>query len=157
MCSCIYCRKEYSSKGIFTHVDRSHLQKTHYSSGNNGKYDELSEKAARLKSEKQSAYMLSPKKCSECGSTIEFDQRKNKFCSHSCSAIYTNRKRTEHKWNLSEHSRLKISNKLKKLDTIVHVLFVELTLNLKILKKTIAQSHANRNTEKPNVELNAHY
>jgi hypothetical protein len=38
ICSCIICRKEFSHKGIFTHVERTHNKSQKYSSGNNGKY-----------------------------------------------------------------------------------------------------------------------
>ena len=39
LCSCIFCKLEFSVKGIHTHVERSHLGSKKYSSGFNGKYD----------------------------------------------------------------------------------------------------------------------
>ena len=35
---------------------------------------------------KKSEYELSPKTCLKCGKILQFEQRRNKFCSHSCSA-----------------------------------------------------------------------
>ena len=50
-------------------------------------------------------YNMSPKKCACCGTDIPFEQRINKFCSHSCSATFNNtgriRKRKEEDFSLS--------------------------------------------------------
>lgn len=35
-------------------------------------------------------YNKSPKKCINCGKTIEWKNRRNEFCSHSCAASYNN-------------------------------------------------------------------
>lgn len=40
--------------------------------------------------ENKSDYNINPKKCKNCGKIIEWEDRKNTFCSHSCSAIYNN-------------------------------------------------------------------
>lgn len=40
-----------------------------------------------------SAYLADPRRCSSCGETLPYAQRRNKFCSHSCSAILNNPKR----------------------------------------------------------------
>jgi hypothetical protein len=86
LCSCIYCREVKSSKGIFTHVDRTHLHLTKYSSGFNGKYAELSAKH-RSKIEQ---YLLTPARCKECNKPLEFNKKSNKFCSASCAAKFSN-------------------------------------------------------------------
>lgn len=38
-------------------------------------------------------YASHPKKCFNCDTELKYEQRKNKFCSHTCSAIYTNQGR----------------------------------------------------------------
>lgn len=87
---CIICEKEYSIKGIHTHYDRTHLKKTHYSSGNNGKYQEISERIAEKKLEEERNYLQNPNKCECCSSILPFSKMGNKFCSSSCSAKYNN-------------------------------------------------------------------
>lgn len=110
LCSCIHCRKEYTAKGIFTHVDRTHLNLTHYSSGFNGKYKVLSKRAAEEKDKNVAEYMLSPKLCKECNLVIDYDSRGNDYCSHSCSATATNKLKPSR----TIASRLKTSVKIKK-------------------------------------------
>lgn len=86
LCSCIYCKEVRSSKGIFTHVDRSHLGASKYSTGYNGKYEIL---AARHQ-DKITEYLNNPNRCIQCNIGIEYNKRHNKLCSTSCSAIYNN-------------------------------------------------------------------
>lgn len=38
-------------------------------------------------------YYLNPKKCQECEISIPYEKKENKFCSHSCSAKFTNKNR----------------------------------------------------------------
>lgn len=109
---CIICKKEYSHKGIFTHYDRTHLGKTHYSNGNNGKYDLLSERAAGEKAKQKDEYLNAPRRCKECNVDIRFEKRNNKFCSNSCAASHSNRERTNSGWVPSVEQRRKISEKL---------------------------------------------
>jgi endogenous inhibitor of DNA gyrase (YacG/DUF329 family) len=69
--------------------------------------------AIKVKSQKQQEkYLLNPKTCSTCYNPIPYDRRYNKFCSHSCSAIDTNRKRIESGYTLSQESRNSIRDKL---------------------------------------------
>lgn len=91
-CSCIHCKEVKSAKGIFVHVDRSHLNKNHYSSGNNGKYKELSEVASAKRKNKEQEYYENPNTCLECQTVLPFLSR-NKFCSHTCSATFNNNHR----------------------------------------------------------------
>lgn len=93
ICSCIVCKKEYSNKGIYTHYDRTHLGKTQYSSGNNGKYAILSNNAKLKKQSKIVEYLKNPTKCINCDNVLEFESKNNKFCSKSCSSSYTNKTR----------------------------------------------------------------
>lgn len=112
ICSCLQCKKEFSAKGIFTHVDRTHLRLSKYSSGNNGKYKEISEKANIKKQNEENLYLLSPKCCTECSSILPFLKKENRFCSKSCSAKQTNRLRVEKGWSPSIEHRKKTSKKL---------------------------------------------
>lgn len=38
-------------------------------------------------------FIKSNKKCKNCGIPISFESRRNRFCNHSCAAIFTNNKR----------------------------------------------------------------
>ena len=109
-CSCVYCKKEYSSKGLFTHVDRSHLALKKYSAGHNGHYGILAARAKQEKDEKIIEYMLSPTVCKKCNDILEYDSRNNNFCSHSCSASVNNKLRSP----VTEETKIKIANKIKK-------------------------------------------
>jgi hypothetical protein len=104
---CILCRKEYSHKGIYTHYDRAHLGKTHYSSGHNGKYEQISLKRQAEKNILIKEYKLNPKRCTNCNKVLDFDVRGNKFCSSSCSASFNNKGKLK-----SLETRRKISKKL---------------------------------------------
>lgn len=54
-------------------------------------------------------YSNSPKFCTQCNCTLPYSKKSNKFCSHSCSAIHSNKKRKAR----SQASRNKISTALK--------------------------------------------
>jgi len=51
--------------------------------------------------EKKREYEKLPKLCLNCNETISYDKKNNKFCSNSCSAIYTNKNRTTKKYTLT--------------------------------------------------------
>jgi len=36
-------------------------------------------------------YNLNPKKCKQCNGNLPYNKRQNKFCGHTCSAIFNNR------------------------------------------------------------------
>lgn len=40
-------------------------------------------------------YNLNPNKCNLCGNFLNYKQRENKYCGHSCSAIYSNTHKTK--------------------------------------------------------------
>lgn len=107
---CVICKKEYSKKGIFTHYDRSHLGKTHYSSGYNGKYDVLTERAKENRLTLEESYLKKPNKCKKCKIDLDFPSRNNLYCSHSCSASFTNKGKIK-----TLETKIKISNSLKKI------------------------------------------
>ena len=111
-CSCVLCKKIFSSKGINTHIDRAHLKLTKYSSGNNGRYTELSERAIKLKKNKESEYYKTPILCKECKSALSFEQRNKKFCKSSCAAKVENNRRKIKGWTRSIESRKKVSESL---------------------------------------------
>jgi len=69
----------------------------------------------KLKIKRIEEYNKNPKRCLKCHNKIEYEKRKNTFCSKSCSVSYNNRKR-----NLSEKTKEKISKSLKK-DKIEYV------------------------------------
>lgn len=58
------------------------------------------------------AYNSSPSVCQECSEPLERLKRHNKYCSSSCSAIATNRRRYESGWRLSQESRRKTARTL---------------------------------------------
>lgn len=109
---CLYCKKEFSVRGIFTHVDRSHLGSTKYSSGNNGAYKKLSDDAIARSELLKNNYNKCPKKCVECSVNIPYEKKDNKFCGNKCSAVYENKQRKNTGWSLSYESKKKISEKL---------------------------------------------
>jgi hypothetical protein len=100
-CSCIICHKEFSVKGIYTHFERAHgskEQKSKYSSGHNGLYQDQSYKKShsdgiRPRFDKQ----LGPVKdyqvnCKTCDTQFTVRERESKFpsksqyfCSRSCA------------------------------------------------------------------------
>lgn len=65
----------------------------------------------RLK-ELEVEYYRSPSTCQECNEILERSRRRNKYCSSSCSAIATNRRRYESGWRLTQESRRKTAQTL---------------------------------------------
>jgi hypothetical protein len=109
-CSCILCKDVKYARGIHTHIDRTHLKSTKYSSGHNGKYDQISERARNRKKNEEILYLLQPKVCLECSEILPFEIRHSKFCSKSCSAIYTNSRK--------DYTKIKVGPKKK--DPIIY-------------------------------------
>lgn len=111
-CCCVYCRQEKSSKGIYCHVDRAHMNATQYSSGHNGKYDVISARAQNRRTLAIKQYENNPRTCVICAKTLTYEQRKGKFCSRSCATKHTNKVRKESGWTPSTEQRRKASEKL---------------------------------------------
>ncbi len=59
-------------------------------------------------------YDKNPKKCEECKTIIEYDKRRNIYCSSNCSAIVENRKRKDNNYKLIHTEETK--NKLRELN-----------------------------------------
>lgn len=112
VCSCIYCKKEFSAKGIFTHVDRTHLKLNKYSSGNNGKYTEISKNALEKRRIEELTYSKNPNFCSECDAELSYTKKFNKFCSKSCATTFNNRRKIESGWTMPLSQKIKISESL---------------------------------------------
>lgn len=104
-CSCILCKKVFSARGIHTHYYRQHLGYTQYSSGNNGAYEKISKRA-------RDKYYRKPKKCENCNITIPYEKKNNRFCSRTCSGIYSNRIREKNGYKVSKDTCKKISETL---------------------------------------------
>lgn len=62
----------------------------------------------KIKNKNIEKYNVNPKKCLQCNKIFEYSQRKLKFCNHHCSASYTNQKRIENGWKMSEEAKRKI-------------------------------------------------
>jgi hypothetical protein len=61
-----------------------------------------------LKNKNISTYSLAPTMCGQCGMVLEYERRRNKFCSSSCSAKHNNTGReisTSHRRKVSESLR----------------------------------------------------
>lgn len=112
VCSCLICKKEFPVKGLFTHVERTHNGSKKYSSGYNNSYKKISESCKVEKSKKVEKYLINPNLCKWCNIALSFDDRKKQFCSHKCSAKFTNRQRTKNGWKPSFEQRRKTSESL---------------------------------------------
>lgn len=62
----------------------------------------------KQKTQRIEEYDKNPKLCIQCNSPITYEKRRNKYCSHSCSAIVSNKQRAENGWNHSEHTLKKL-------------------------------------------------
>ena len=136
LCSCIYCREIKSAKGIFTHVDRAHLNSKKYSTGYNGKYKELAERHLS----KVESYLLNPTKCVQCDLSLEYNKRQNKFCSASCSAIYNNARKDYSKFKTGP---TKSKQSISKNCIHCNTLFDTLKQNKKFCCRACAVTHRN--------------
>lgn len=105
-CSCVICQKETSQLGIQTHYRRSHGDATAW---NNSIEVKHRERASAIDN-----YNSNPSLCAECSTPIKYDKQHNKFCSHSCAALASNRERLESGWTMSNETKQSISSKLSK-------------------------------------------
>lgn len=91
-CSCIICKEEKSSKGIFTHYLIAHTDyKEKHKDITKHALIESAKTNARNTKNRRVQYDNNPTLCKECNNTISYDKRINKFCSHSCSATAQNK------------------------------------------------------------------
>lgn len=88
---CLVCKREISTHGLHTHYERSHgteEQKKKYSSGNNGKYEQISANI-KLKHENYIPTTF----CKNCNKGLPLSKKANIFCSRSCAATFNNKQR----------------------------------------------------------------
>ena len=110
-CSCIYCKKQYSTKGIYSHYISSHT-----ASGNevrkqcgslaapkNKQRAEINNNIVRLN------YANNKIMCKHCNCPLPYEKRSNKFCSSSCSASHNNNQRALRGYKLSDDARERLS------------------------------------------------
>lgn len=108
--SCIICHKEYSYRGIFLHLLQSHdpQWKEEWRRKNDGNAAKGNASQTQNRNLKIKLYNDNPNKC-YCGKSIPWEKKNNKFCSHSCSASFTNKARGK----FSNELKQKISKSLK--------------------------------------------
>jgi hypothetical protein len=115
LCSCIYCKKIQSERGIVSHYLTAHTIK-----GNNKAKNALLKGADRALARgkerainNEKAYLISPNTCAHCKKVLPYKRKNNKFCSHSCSTTYYNQRRVDTGWELSIQQRSKIAETLR--------------------------------------------
>ena len=92
MCSCVVCRKEFSTKGFHTHYQRIHENsQSNYKNKTEKAVIASREKAYSLRTTRINKYNETPKYCQYCNEPIPFDKRINTYCSSSCAAHKSNR------------------------------------------------------------------
>lgn len=84
--------------------------------GSYGKYCSLScgttHRNFLTKQRKTKEYTASPRLCLQCSIPLSYDKRRNKFCSSSCGAIYTNARKDYSKITTGPKKKPKSSNKI---------------------------------------------
>lgn len=103
---CIFCGEIKSSRGIHTHVERTHFGNPKYFSGNHGKYHLMSGVA-------RDNYYKKPKRCVRCNIILEFEKKRNSYCGRSCAASMNNQGKKH-----SEETKEKLSKRKRELDKI---------------------------------------
>ena len=97
LCSCIICRKEFSAKGIHSHVRIAHTANgamIHSTNRNPEKCSiTIKNKAYERNITLCRKYYSSPNICKCCGKSVDWFRRNNRFCSQNCAASYTNKTR----------------------------------------------------------------
>lgn len=92
--SCIICRKEKSTKGIFSHFITSHTPEGNSRVKQSGiKGAETFKSKLILPTKKEISYYTNPNYCVNCKSELSYSKKNNKFCSSNCSASYNNIRR----------------------------------------------------------------
>ena len=121
ICSCILCKKEYSSKGIHSHYHVSHtsegkdrLDVARLIAGNKGGRS-LANKMEAIKTQKVIEYNKNPIKCKHCSKSLPYEKYKegNVFCDNSCSAKHSSLNRILNGYVVSVEHRNKVSASLK--------------------------------------------
>lgn len=109
-CCCVICKQERSSKGIHNHYNISHTENGKIRLAKSGKMGSDAAKIVALKKQKEreQSYDKKPNYCQQCNNPLPYKIRKNKFCGHSCSASFNNKKRIR-----TEETNQKVSQTLK--------------------------------------------
>lgn len=94
VCSCIFCRKTFSQKGIDSHYITKHTEIGNNRVRENGYIASLVIKKSTIRAkQKRIDYLLTPNLCLCCKTPLDYDSRHSRYCSHSCAATITNKTR----------------------------------------------------------------
>jgi len=95
-CSCIVCREIKSKKGIHSHY---HIPHTELGKVQHKAISARAAQAAGKATQKkfQDLYAANPQYCQHCNQIIPQKSHGTKFCSHSCSATWSNTRRSRNK------------------------------------------------------------
>lgn len=116
-CSCIICRKEFSTKGIHTHFIRRHTStgESRYIMSEYTRQSLSTSTRAHFDTKKkrdEQQYAESPRSCEFCDQILPFSKRNNRFCDRSCSASHSNTNYSKPK--PSQSRRQKTSSSMRK-------------------------------------------
>lgn len=92
-CSCVYCKKQFTTKGIYTHFLRVHgtlEEKERMAKGNLTHNTDRHRTNINKANDRRKKYLEFPNSCKNCSSDLSYEHRWNKFCSKSCAATYNN-------------------------------------------------------------------
>lgn len=115
--SCLTCREVKSAKGIFSHFLTTHTEegKEKLNLARMLSIPKISESAKTNLDNKTIKYDANPSKCIQCNSILTYKMRKNKFCSHTCSAVHSNEIRDINGWSMPASACITISEKISAL------------------------------------------
>lgn len=119
--SCVVCKKVFSHKGIHSHYITAHTEEGNDRVRKNAKIKHKPPHQTLAYNEKLELYNINPSRCMNCDGKLTYKQRKNKFCSHTCSAMTT----SKHKILKPKHLRKKPPEK-----SIVHQMHCKCCNNL---------------------------
>ena len=116
LCSCVVCKEVKSVKGIHSHYIISHTKEGNARAKANGAIHHGEYHQSVAHKESLAKYEESPNLCQQCRTPLEYQKRNNKFCSHSCAALFSNKAR-----NLDEQVKaLRLTLSLKPKYTKIH-------------------------------------
>jgi hypothetical protein len=101
LCSCIICKKQYSSKGIHSHY---HISHTEDGKQRHRRTSEIGSKrgGASTQQKLKDRYEQNPIFCRHCGTTLPFGDHHKIFCNSSCAAKHNNTKRPKKEPKLNQ-------------------------------------------------------
>ena len=99
-CICTKCNREFTNHfGLNAHMTSHNIESKKRC------YEALLRNGKHLRKNAIDKYEKNPKLCIYCSNTIPYDKKLNKFCSHVCSAKYSNKNR---EYKSSDDKRTKI-------------------------------------------------